>query len=102
MIGVNHGVHCLDLRQGLRRVWRWDDDALGDYAAVLADDERVLVVTIGGELVLLRTLAENAEVLSRLPVFKEDVEVYCHPALVGDRLYLRGGSQVVCLDLSGA
>jgi outer membrane protein assembly factor BamB len=102
LIGVHHGVHCLDLGQGLRRVWRWDDEALGDYAAVLADDERVLIVTLGGELVLLRTTAGSAEVLSRLPVFADDVEVYSHPALVGERLYLRGGSQVVCLDLGGA
>lgn len=102
LIGVHQGVHCLDLGQGLRRVWRWDDDALGDYAAVLADDDRALVITIGGELVLLKTTADHAEVLSRLPVFKDDAEVYSHPALVGERLFLRGGSQVVCLDLSGA
>lgn len=102
LFGVNQGLHCLDLRSGLKRLWHLEDDALDGYATVLADDERVLVVTLGGELLLLDARADQGAVLSRLRVFEGDVEVYCHPALVGTRLYLRGGFQVVCLDLEGA
>ncbi len=102
IFGVHQGVHCLDLQQGLKRVWHLEDDALGDYATLLADDERVLVVTLGGELLLLDARAGRGVILSRLRVFEDDVEVYCHPALVGTRLYLRGGFQVGCLDLGDA
>lgn len=101
LFGVNQGLYCLDLQSGLKRLWHLEDDALDDYGTVLADDERVLVVTLGGELLLMDARADQASVLSRLRVFEEDVEVYCHPAMVGTRLYLRGGFQVVCLDLAG-
>ena len=48
-------------------------------------------------LELLKLLAEDSRV--RVRVFEDDVEVYSHAALVGTRLYLRGGSSIVCIDL---
>ena len=59
----------------------------------------MLVITLGGELILLDGKSETGAVLSRLRVFEDDVEVYSHPALVGSRLYVRGGESVVCVDL---
>lgn len=99
LFGAHQGLHCLDLGNGLKPVWHRDDDTLGDYASLIADDERVLVITLGGELILLDGRTDECAILSRLRVFENDVEVYSHPALVGTRLYLRGGSSVVCLDL---
>jgi hypothetical protein len=83
----------------LKPVWERNDQALGDHATLFADDERVLVVTFSGELILLDARAETCAIISRLPPFDEDAEVYSHPALAGTRLYARGGSSVVCLDL---
>lgn len=98
VFGAYLGLRCLDLRNGLQPVWRHDED-LGDYATFIADDQHVLVITVRGELILLDARADTDPILSRLRVFEEDVEVYSHPALVGTRLYLRGGSSVVCVDL---
>jgi outer membrane protein assembly factor BamB len=102
LFGAHQGLHCLDPQRGLKQVWHREDESLGDYATVIADDERVLVITLGGELLLLDARSDDGAIVSRLRVFEEDVEAYCHPAFVGSRLYLRGGFQVVCLDLSGA
>jgi len=99
MFGAHRGLHCLDARQGLRPVWRREEQALDDYATLIADDERVLVITMGGELILLDARADECAVISRLRIFDGDVEMYSHPALVGTRLYARGGSSVVCVDL---
>ena len=44
------GLRCLDLQNGLKTVWHWEEKALGDYATLLADDERVLVGTPTGNL----------------------------------------------------
>jgi outer membrane protein assembly factor BamB len=66
---------------------------------LIADDERVLVITLGGELILLDGKADKCSIISRMRLFDDDVEVYSHPALVGQRLYARGGSSVVCVDL---
>ena len=59
----------------------------------------MLVITLRGELLLLDAKAEECVILSRLRIFDDDVEVYSHPALVGSRLYARGGASVVCVDL---
>lgn len=100
LVGAHLGLHCLDLKKGMKRVWHRDDDSIGDYATLIADEERVLVITLGGELILLDAKADHYTELSRVRVFREEVEVYPHPALIGSRLYLRGGTSVLCLDLS--
>ena len=58
VFGMDQALHCLDLRNGLKPVWRHEED-LGDYATLIADDERVLVITVGGELILLDAKADT-------------------------------------------
>jgi outer membrane protein assembly factor BamB len=100
VFGAHHGLRCLDVRAGLKPVWHRDEPKLGDHATLIADEERVLVITLGGELILIDGKSDQGAILSRLRLFEEDVEIYSHPALVGTRLYARGGSSVVCVDLS--
>jgi len=100
VIGTQGGIRCLDLQNDLKPVWFHGDDPLGDHSTLMADDERVLVITLGGELILLNAKAESCPVVSRLRLFTNDVEVYSHPALVGTRLFVRGGPSVICVDLA--
>lgn len=100
VFGVDQGLYCLDLRKGLQPVWHREDDALGDHASLWADEERVLVMTLGGELILVDGRSDACSVVSRVRVFEDEVEVYAHPALVGTRLFARGGASVVCVDLA--
>lgn len=99
VFGAHLGLHCLDVQNGLKQLWRRDDDTIGDYATLIADDTRVLVITLAGELILLDGKSNECAIISRLRLFTEDVEVYPHPALVGSRLYVRGGASVACVDL---
>jgi outer membrane protein assembly factor BamB/ABC-type phosphate/phosphonate transport system substrate-binding protein len=100
LFGAHRGLHCLDTRHSLRRIWHTDDQTLGEYASLIADERRVLVVTMRGELILLNAKADDASaIVSRVRVFEDDVEIYSHPALAGTRLYLRGGSSVMCIEL---
>jgi outer membrane protein assembly factor BamB/ABC-type phosphate/phosphonate transport system substrate-binding protein len=100
VFGVKDGLHCLDAQGGLKPIWHDEETAAGDYATVIADGERVLVITLSGELLLLDAKSNTCAILSRLRLFEEDVEVYPHPALVGSRLYVRGGDSVICVDLA--
>jgi len=100
--GCYEGLFCLDLADGLRTVWSAKDPAFDDYAALLGSGDRVLVVTCGGELLLVRAGSPAYELVSRLQVFPivpKRSEVYSHPALVGSRLYLRDSRSACCLDL---
>jgi outer membrane protein assembly factor BamB/ABC-type phosphate/phosphonate transport system substrate-binding protein len=100
VFGTHQGLRSLDLDRGLKQLWHREDETLGDYAALIADDQRVLVITVHGELLLLDARAGQCDVISRLKVFEDDVEVYSHPALVGSRLFIRGGTSVRCVDLN--
>lgn len=99
LFGAHLGLHCLDVNDGLKTIWNTDDRAIGDYASLIADDQRVLITTLSGELLLLDSQAASYAPISRLRIFEEEVEVYSHPALVGTRLYVRGGSSLLCIDL---
>ncbi|EEF60771.1 PQQ-binding-like beta-propeller repeat protein [Pedosphaera parvula] len=99
VFGANSGLRCLDLHNGLKPVWHRQEAALDDHLTLIADDDRVLVITLRGELILLDGRTDTCTIISRLRLFDDDVEVYSHPALVGTRLYVRGGSSLVCVDL---
>jgi outer membrane protein assembly factor BamB/ABC-type phosphate/phosphonate transport system substrate-binding protein len=101
LFGTSPGLYCLDISNGLRSVWHLDEKGVDEHASLIADNEgRVLVITLGGELILLDGKSDTCNILSRARIFEDDVEVYAHPALVGTRLYARGGSSVLCVDLS--
>jgi outer membrane protein assembly factor BamB len=102
VFGAHKGLYCLDLKADLKPLWHREDPTLGDHVALLADAERVLVATLGGELMLLDARAEQCTILSRLRLFEDDVEMYSHPALAGTRLYVRGGNRVMCIDLQAS
>jgi outer membrane protein assembly factor BamB len=65
LFGAHLGLRCLDVQHGLKPVWHREDDALGDYATFIADDERVLVMTVHGELILLDAGANDGVIISR-------------------------------------
>jgi outer membrane protein assembly factor BamB len=100
---VSGQMYCLDVSNDLRPIWTSDDKAFGDYAALIASDDRILAIGIGGELLLIDALADEFNVVSRLNVFPNSkasqTQLLGYPALVGSRLYLRGENELVCLDL---
>jgi ABC-type phosphate/phosphonate transport system substrate-binding protein/outer membrane protein assembly factor BamB len=97
-------LYCLDITNGLKPVWIGDDDAFGDYAPLIASEDRLLTVGLGGELILIDPKADKFTVLSRLTLFEDDqskqTQFLSHPALVGTRLYLRGERELVCVELA--
>jgi hypothetical protein len=60
---------------------------------------RVLVLSLHGEQVLPDPEAGVFDGVSRVKVFDGDRGVYSHSAYVGRRVYVRGSTQVVCVDL---
>lgn len=96
-------MFCLDLKKGLKTSWRAEDKAFSDYAALITDSKRILVIGKGGRILLLDAEANQFKVISRLNLFNKpsDDNIFSHCALVGNRLYLRGESELICVDLSG-
>ena len=101
VFGVWKRLYALDVKNGLKEAWDSDDKAFHRYTALVATDQLALAVSLEGELVLFDPTADEFEVLSRLKVFASEKGLYSHPAFVGKRVYVRGSSAVVCLDLGG-
>jgi len=99
VFGVWEGLYCLDPRQGLKTLWKSEDEAYQDYACLIGGGGRVLVTTVTGELLLVRATDRRYELIARLQPFAYEAEVWSHPAIVGNRLYLRTQKEVVCLRL---
>ena len=83
----------------LTEEWRLRDRAIGDYAAIFATQDRLLLIG-KGELLLLGTDG-GKRILSRQRVFSENQILYSHPAMVGQRLYIRGEHRLRCLTFPG-
>ena len=99
LFGVSGELFCLDLDDGLKPSWKASDDAFSDYTSLIGSPARVLITTLHGELLLVDAQAPQYRLISRTKVFSDDPGVYSHPALVGSRLYLRGSSSLVCVEL---
>ena len=94
---VNRFLYCLDGTDGLNELWRIRDSALSDYAAIIASDERIIVVGNGQLLLLNADGSKN--IIARQRIFEEDLPLYSHPAIVGRHLYIRGEKKLVCTEL---
>ncbi|MCX6907280.1 MAG: PQQ-binding-like beta-propeller repeat protein [Verrucomicrobia bacterium] len=100
---VNDALFCLDIGGGLTERWRFEDKAFNEYASLIGGNNRVLATATTGELLLFAAEPQGGRVISRLQVFRgkdgRSPELWAHPALVGDRLYLRSPEETVCLRL---
>ena len=99
VFGVWRRLFCLSLTDGLKPVWDRADPAFQQYCSVIASPTALLVTTLQGELLLIDATADQYRELGRLRVWQDERGCYAHPALVGQRLFLRGSSSIVCLDL---
>jgi hypothetical protein len=96
-------LYCLDASDGLKPIWIGNDRALMDFGPIIASEHRVLALGRGCELLLVDAEADEFKLISRLHVFDDvesrEAEPFCHPALVGSRLYVRGEKALACIDL---
>lgn len=99
VFGAWHGLFCLDSKNGLKPIWKADDPAFNDYATAVASDDRVLIISKHGELLLLDATGDSYKLISRVKAFEDDPGVYSHPAFVGSRMYLRGSEETLCVEL---
>ena len=83
LFGCSGSLYCLDVSNRLAVRWNGEDDALANHSSVIAANDRVLVATNHGELLLVDAEADKFTIVSRLRVFPNDSEVLSHPAIVG-------------------
>ncbi len=97
--GAWNGLHCLDVKQKLKPVWLRRETAFSRYVSLVASQDRVLAVTLAGELVLFDAKADSFRALGRAKLLEDESGCYSHPAFVGTRMYLRADSELLCVEL---
>jgi ABC-type phosphate/phosphonate transport system substrate-binding protein len=106
VIGVQDRLVALDAGDALRTVAAVEDPSLATYAAVISGPTNVLVIGNGGRLAIYDVAEDGCRLNSTTTVLPASepsdakCPIYSHPALVGTRLYIRGGHDLVCVDLA--
>ena len=107
VIGIQDRLVALDADDALKTRTTLEEPSLDTYAAVIAGPASVLTIGNGGRLTLYDIDDVGCRFNSTTTVLpagqSSDVRcpVYSHPAIVGTRLYVRGGNDLVCVDLAG-
>ena len=100
VFGSSGKLVCLDLDDGLKTLWETDEDPFADYSSFIAGNGHVLVTTQSGKLCLLKAGKAGFECAASLELFDDvpdtERDVWSHPALVGNRLYVRNLLGVYC------
>jgi outer membrane protein assembly factor BamB len=99
LFGVQGELFIFDLTRGMTSIATSDDQIFAEHTSLIASQSRILTTTLRGELVLIDATAADLKHASRLKLFDGEEGLYSHPALVGTRLYVRGTTHLVCLEL---
>ena len=87
---------CIDLKDGKRK---WKGGRYGNGQLLLLRDQGLLlVVSEEGELALVRAAADRYTELARFPALEG--KTWNHPVLLGDRLFVRNGNEMVAFRLA--
>ena len=86
---------CIDAKDGKRK---WKGGRYGAGQLVLLRDQGVLLVLAEeGDLALVKAASDQFTELARVPAMEG--KTWNHPVLVGDRLLVRNGSEMVAFRL---
>lgn len=99
LFGVWDSLYCLDIEKGLKTVWSGESPTYLQYTTMVASTDRLLIAGIHGELLLIDPHADEYRELSRVETVEDDSGVFAHPAIVGNRMFIRTSTDVRCLAL---
>jgi outer membrane protein assembly factor BamB len=89
-------LRCVEVRSGKEL---WKEPKVGKYHAALlrTGNDKLLMLTDGGELVLIEPSPKDYKELARSKVCGQ---AWAHPALSDGKLYLRDEKELICLQLA--
>ncbi len=91
-------LKCIDLRKGLD-VPDWGGERDVRSGTLILADRHLIVFSERGELSLIEAKPDAFNLIAAVPSGVKGSDLWALPALADGRLYLRGESQIVCLDV---
>jgi len=89
LIGVDRDLIVLDLDRSLELITKHSDPSLLGYCSLIGCEDRVLVTCEDGNVLLLRLEASNVRELGRIRVGGEKSQILSHPAVAGEKYFVR-------------
>jgi hypothetical protein len=81
-------------------LWQQRDVAFDSYCSLVAGNGHVMILTLDGELLLLRAERMAYKQVARLSLFgSRKTQIWSFPALVKDHLFIRNENSIHCLLL---
>ncbi len=91
-------LFCLDQKQNLKTVWSELNDFFYEHTNIIAGNNRILVWSTSGDLLLISAEENAYRLLSHIrPFGKREVESMSHPAILKDRIFVRDSQELKCL-----
>lgn len=95
----NATLYCLDAKT-LELLWEERDMAFYEYASLIAGNGHVLLLTIDGELLLIRADRTKYDLIARRRLFDDaKTEIWSYPAITENKLFIRNERSIRCLLL---
>jgi outer membrane protein assembly factor BamB len=96
LYGLDHNILCcVDLATGKRK---WKNGRYGNGQILLFPDAgQLLVLSEEGDLVLIRANPDKLDEVARQKVL--DGKTWNHPALAGNRIFVRNAEETACFEL---
>ena len=102
LFGVWDALYCLDLNKGLKTIWTGENKMFHQYTSLIASEDRLLAIGIHGDVLLIDATADKFQTISTGSVVEDESGLFSHPAIVGDRMYVRTSTDLRCISLKTA
>jgi outer membrane protein assembly factor BamB len=99
LYGINEVFLCLDLTNGLKEIARVKDDRYGSHTSLIASGDRLLVFTHDAQLQLFDVTQTPLKLLGRHQLLDGEYGLLTHPAIVKDKIYVRGSTTLAAFQL---
>jgi outer membrane protein assembly factor BamB len=88
--GVDGTLVVLDPHRSLATHAEFEDPALNGYCSIIVDENRLLVTTTKGTILLLEVTSDGIQELGRLKLDTSDGDILAHPAFHDGTFFVRG------------
>lgn len=99
VVGVWTYLYAIRISDQFKTIVELEDVAFEQYCSLISSGDRVLVLSMDGELLLVEVSDNQLKINSRLKLAAEPSSVYSHPAVADNGMYLRLGKKLVKLRL---
>jgi outer membrane protein assembly factor BamB len=99
VVGVYNSLIGLNVGDQFETLFELNDEAFSTYCSLVASKDRLLVLNLNGELLLIEKQETGFKVVSRLQLDVERGSVYSHPAVADEGLYMRLETKLVKMQL---